>query len=57
MGPRKTWGSIMASVAVASTVAEPVNWVSHQTRANWTTWLPISEIAWPVQMTKKGVID
>jgi hypothetical protein len=35
-------------------VAEPVNWVSHHTSANWTTLLPISENACPVQMVKNG---
>jgi hypothetical protein len=41
-------------VAMASTVAEPVVWVSHQTSANCTSWLPSNENACPVQMVKKG---
>ena len=40
------------SEAVASTVADPVSCVSHQTRANCTTRLPSREKAWPVQMAK-----
>jgi hypothetical protein len=44
-------------IAVASTVAEPVNWVSHHTNANWATLLPIKEKAWPVQITKNGAMD
>ena len=42
-------------VAVASTVAESVNLVSHQTRANWATLLPINENCCPVQMVKNGI--
>ncbi|KAF5065838.1 hypothetical protein DSECCO2_270050 [anaerobic digester metagenome] len=37
----------------ASTVAEPVSTVSHQTRANCTRALPTREKAWPPQMVKK----
>ncbi len=51
-GPRKTWGSKATIVASASTVAEPVVFVNHQTRANCTSMLPNREKAWPVQMVK-----
>jgi len=40
--------------AIASTVAEPVNLVSHHTSANWAARLPISENACPVQIVKNG---
>ena len=33
---------------------EPVVFVNHQIKANWTSWLPNKEIAWPVQMVKNG---
>ena len=52
-GPMITWGSIATSVAVASTVAEPVDWVSHHTRANCTRPLPSNENACPPQIVKK----
>jgi hypothetical protein len=51
-GERRISGIRATIVAVASTVAEPVNWVSHHTSANWTTLLPINEKACPVQMVK-----
>jgi hypothetical protein len=44
-------------VAKVSTVAEPVDSVSHQIKANCTKWLPSSEKAWPVQMMKNGTMD
>ena len=44
-------------VAQVSTVAEPVDSVSHQIKANCTKWLPSSEKAWPVQMMKNGTMD
>jgi hypothetical protein len=34
--------------------AEPVDLVSHQTRANWTREEPKSENAWLIQKIKKG---
>ena len=52
-GARKTFGRTPTSVAVASTVAEPVVSVSHQTSANCTSWVPNSDSAWPVQNVKK----
>ena len=51
-GPSTICGSSATSVAVASTVAEPVLLVSHQTRANCTSDEPTSEKACPVQMVK-----
>jgi hypothetical protein len=42
-------------VAVVSTVAEPLVWVSHQTSENWTSRLPTSENTCPVQMAKNGI--
>ncbi len=39
-------------VAPASTVAEPVVLVSHQTSANWTSPLPNSETTWPPKIAK-----
>ncbi len=53
-GPNTTWGSNPTREAVASTVADPVCLVRYQIRANWTSWLPRSEIACPVQMVKNG---
>ena len=44
---------LTAANAVASTVAEPVVSVSHQTSANCTSWVPNSDSAWPVQNVKK----
>jgi hypothetical protein len=55
MGPRRIWGNRAIIVAKASTVAEPVVLVSHQTSANWTSWLPTKEKACPVQITKNEV--
>jgi hypothetical protein len=46
-------GSIEAKVAVARTVADRVEWVNHQIRANCTNWLPRREKACPVHITKK----
>lgn len=56
-GERTISGISATSDAVANTVAEPVNWVSHQTRANWTTLLPVSEKIWPTQMVKNGLFQ
>jgi hypothetical protein len=53
-GPSTTWGSKPTKEAVASTVADPVILVSHQIKANCTSWLPSSENACPVQIVKKG---
>jgi len=53
-GPIRTWGRIATIVAVARTVADPVVLVSHQTSANWTSRLPISENCWRVQIVKNG---
>jgi len=53
-GPRIIWGSMAIKVAVASTVADPVVLVSHQTSANCTNWLPNNENTCPVQMVKTG---
>ena len=39
-GPSTTCGNNPINVAVASTVAEPVVFVSHQMIANWTAKLP-----------------
>jgi len=44
-GPRTIWASSAIMVAKANTVAEPVILVSHQTSANWTSWLPTREKA------------
>jgi len=48
-----TCGRIAKIVAVARTVAEPVELVSHHTRANWTSMLPSREKACPAQIAKK----
>ena len=45
IGARNTLGSTPTIVAVASTVAEPVVSVSHQTSANCTSWVPNSDSA------------
>ena len=44
-GPITMPGKIATIVAVAKTVAEPVDAVSHQTKANCTRLLPSSENA------------
>ncbi len=51
-GPMNTCGRIATREAVASTVAEPVVCVNHQTKANWTNMEPSRESAWPPQMVK-----
>src|SRR5262245_60308477 len=51
-GARNTLGNTATIVAVASTVAEPVFSVSHQTSANCTSWDPNSDRAWPPQNVK-----
>ncbi len=51
-GVRNTWGSMPITDAKVNIVAEPVSTVSHQIRANCTSWLPNSEKAWPVQTVK-----
>ena len=43
------------SVAVANTVADPVVSVTHHTKANWATALPIQESCWPLQTVKNGM--
>ena len=57
MGPRMMPGSIPTNEALASTVAEPVERVSHQMRAKCTNMLPSQEKAYPIQMVKKGVFQ
>src|SRR5512133_2734828 len=52
-GPKRIWGSTATRVAVASTVAEPVFCVSHQTSENCTIEDPNRENACPTQMVKK----
>jgi hypothetical protein len=52
IGPSTICGRKATSIAVASTVAEPVSIVRYQARANSTTALPKSEKAWLIQRTK-----
>ena len=47
-GPSRMLGTIAAVVAVASTVAEPVCFVTYHTRANCTNALPRSETICPI---------
>jgi len=37
-------------------VAEPVDSATHHTSTHWTTWLPTSEKAWPIQMVTKWML-
>ena len=54
-GPMKTVGSSETSIPDASTVADPVVSVSHQTSANWARLLPMSDSCCPVQIEKNEV--
>ena len=56
-GPSTICGSSPISEAAASAVAEPVDWVTYQIRANCTRLLPNSENACPVQTTKNGRME
>ena len=56
-GPMRICGSKAARLVNASMVAEPVVFVSHQTIANWTSWLPSRDTAWPVHMVKNDLIQ
>ena len=52
MGEKKILGSSPSRVAVAKTVAEPVDLVKYQIKVNWTSALPNKENACPVQTTR-----
>ena len=51
------WGPRPRNAAVASTVAEPVSWVSHQIKANCTAWLPTRESDCPENRIQKGLME
>jgi len=56
-GPRIIWGRKAISIAVASTVAEPVSTVKYQARANSTMALPNSDIVWLIQRTRNFLME
>jgi hypothetical protein len=50
-----TVGSSEISIPAASTVADPVVSVNHQTSANWATLLPMSDSCCPIQIQENEV--